>query len=136
MKKEKLGKIQSLVSQLKEEKIISAQIQHNLSKANEELQRLRKEKEMNDRSCSKAFKKVEEFRLLQNKSQERVEALEIEIDKLVATMVDMDLVKHTLSEQFKEKEQKLQSSKDMVVQQATELDALKAKVTALEKVIL
>ena len=35
---EKLWKIQSLKSQLGEEKIIRAQLQHNLSKANEDLQ--------------------------------------------------------------------------------------------------
>ena len=91
---------------------------------------------MNDHSCSEAFKKVEEFRVLRNKSQERVEALEKEIDKLTAGTVDMDMAKHTLSKQVKEKEQKLQSSKDMVAKQATELDAMKAKVAALKKVIL
>ena len=59
--KERLGKIKSLESQLKEETMINTQLQQNLSKANEELQQLRKEKEMNDRSYSEAFKKVKEF---------------------------------------------------------------------------
>ena len=89
---------------MKEEKTISAKLQHNLSKANEELQRLRKEKEMNDHSCSEAFKKVEEFRVLLNKSQDRVVALEKEISQLTAAMMDMDTSKHTLLEQVKEKE--------------------------------
>ena len=101
---ERLGKIKSLESQLKEEKMINTQLQQNLSKANEELQRLRKEKEMNDCSCTEAFKKVEEFILLRNKSQERVKALEKEIAKLTSPVVDIDLVKHNLSEQVKEKE--------------------------------
>ena len=101
---ERLGKIQFLESQLKEEKTISVELQYNLNKANEKLEQLRKEKEMNDRSCSEAFKKVEEFRVLLNKSQERVVALEKEISQLIAAMVDMDMVKHTLSEQVKEKE--------------------------------
>ena len=53
---------------------------------------------MNDRSCSEAFKKVKEFRLLWNKSQERVEALEKEIAKLTYDLVDIDLAKYNLSE--------------------------------------
>ena len=60
---------------------------------------------MNDRSCFEAFKKVEEFRLLHNKSQEKVEALEGEISQLKAAMVDMDMAKHSLSELVKEKDQ-------------------------------
>ena len=101
-------------SQLNDEKIISIQLQQNLSKANEELQWLRKEKEMNERSCFEAFKKVEEFRVLRNKSQERVDALEKEITRLTSAMVDIDLAKHEMSEQGKEKEQNLQSFEDMV----------------------
>ena len=132
---ERLGKIQSLESQLKEEKTIGAQLKHNLNKANKELQQLRKEKEMNDLICSEAFKKFEEFIVMHNKSQERVVALEKEIGQLTAAMVDMDMEKHTLSEQIKEKEQKLQSSEDVVFKQAAELEALKAKISALEKVI-
>ena len=96
---------------------------------------MRKEKEMNDRSCSEAFKKVEEFRMLHNKSQERVDPLEKEIAKLTSALVDIDLAKHNMSEQVKEKEQKLQSSEEMVAKQAAELNALKAKIAALEKVI-
>ena len=132
---ERLEKIKSLESQLKEKQIISTQLQQYLSKANEELQRLRKEKEMNDRSYSEAFKKFEEFRVLCNKSQERVDTLEREIAKLTFALVDIDLAKHNMSEQVKEKEQKLQSSKEMVAKQAAELDALKAKIVAMEKVI-
>ena len=51
-------------------------------------------------------------------------------------MVDIDMAKHTLSEQVKEKEQKLQSCDDVVAKQAAEVDAQKAKVATLEKVIL
>ena len=96
---------------------------------------MRKEKEMNDRTCSEAFKKIEEFRVLRNKSQERVIAREKEISQLTTIMVDMDMVKHILLEQVKENEQKLQSSKDVVAKHAAELEALKAKVAALKKVI-
>ena len=46
LSEETLGKIQSLESQLGKEKTISVQLQHNLNKANEELQQLRKEKEI------------------------------------------------------------------------------------------
>ena len=54
--KNKLEKINSLEPQLNEEKVTSTQPHQNLDKANEELRRLRKEKEMNDRSCSEAVK--------------------------------------------------------------------------------
>ena len=54
--KSKLEKINSLEPQLNEEKVTSTQPHQNLDKANEELRRLRKEKEMNDRSCLEAFK--------------------------------------------------------------------------------
>ena len=103
--KERLGKIQSLESQLGKEKATNTQLQHNLDKANEELQQLRKEKELNDRSYFKAFKKVEEFRVLRNKSQEKVIALEKEISQLTTVMVDMDMAKHSLLELVKEKDQ-------------------------------
>ena len=74
--------------------------------------------------------------MLRNKSQERVDALEREIAKLTSIMVDIDLAKHEMSEQVKEKEQKLQSSEEMVAKQTAELDVLKAKIAALEKIIL
>ena len=41
--------------------------------------------------------------MLHNKSQERVVALEKEISQLIVVMVNMDMEKHTLSEQVKEK---------------------------------
>ena len=40
-----------------------------------------------------------------------------------------------MSEQVAEKEQKLQNYEEMIAKQAVELDTLKAKITALEKVI-
>ena len=73
--------------------------------------------------------------MLCNKSQDRVVALEKEISQLIVAMVGMDIEKNTLSEQIKEKEQKLQGSKDVVFKQAAELEALKAKISALEQVI-
>ena len=81
------------------------------------------------------FKKVEEFRVLYNKSQNRVNALEEEIVRLTSALVDIDMMKHNMSEQIKEKEQELLSSEEMEVKQAAEIDALKAKIAALEKVI-
>ena len=91
---------------------------------------------MNDRSCFEAFKKVEEFKLLHNKSQEKVEALKKDISQLKAAMVDMDMEKYTLSEQVKEKEQQLQSSKDMVTKQAAVLNALKVEIVVMKKVTI
>ena len=46
--KNRLEKIKSLESQLNEEKIISTQLRQNQNKANEELQRIREEKELNE----------------------------------------------------------------------------------------
>ena len=71
-----------------------------------------------------------------NKSQKRVDALKMEITRLTSVMVDIDLAKHEMSEQVKEKEQKLQSSEEIMEKHAAELDTLKAKIVALEKVIL
>ena len=90
---------------------------------------------MNDQNWSEAFKKVEEFIVLRNKSQDRVVALEKEISQLTTAMVGMDMEKHTISEKIKEKEQKSRSSEDVVFKQAAELEALKAKISSLEKVI-
>ena len=50
--KSRLEKIKSLEYQLNEEKVISTQLHQNLNKVNEELQWLRKEKEMNERNYS------------------------------------------------------------------------------------
>ena len=74
--------------------------------------------------------------MLRNKSQERIDALEKEIVKLTSDLVDIYLVKRNLSEQVKEKEQKLQSSEDIVAKQVAKLDALKVKIVPLDKVIL
>ena len=76
---DRLEKIKSLESQLNEEKIISSQLQQDLNKANEELQLLRKEKELTEQSRTEAIQKVEEFKVLYNKSQVRVDVLEKEI---------------------------------------------------------
>ena len=69
------------------------------------------------------------------KAKKRVNALEEEIAKLTAALVDIDMAKHNMSYKVKEKEQKLQSSEEMVAKQAVELDALKAKIATLEKVM-
>ena len=94
------------------------------------------EKELNNRNCSEALKKVEELKMLHNKSQEKVTTLEEEKNQLIAAMVSIDLEKHNLSELLKEKEQQLSSSDSTVAKQVAELDALKTEVAALKKVIL
>ena len=71
--------------------------------------------------------------MLYNKSQNRVNTLKEEIAKLTFALVYIDMMKHNMSEQIKEQE--LLSSKENVVKQAAEIDALKAKIAALEKVI-
>ena len=45
------------------------------------------------------------------------------------------MAKNNMAEQLKEKDQKLQSSTEVVAKHAVELNALKAKITALEKVM-
>ena len=70
-----------------------------------------------------------------NKSQERVNAIEEELAQLTAALVEIDLAKHNMSEQVREKDKKFQDSEEMVVKQVEELDALKAKIAALEKVM-
>ena len=70
-----------------------------------------------------------------NKSQERVNVIEEELAKLTAALVEVDLAKHNMSEQVKEKDQKLQGSEEMIAKQAAELDILKAKIAVLEKVM-
>ena len=89
---------------------------------------------MNDRSCSEAFKKVEEFRVLHNESHHRVKEIERELAKLRAILVEVDMAKNNMVKQLKEKDQKLQSSEEVVAKQAVELDALKAKIATIEKV--
>ena len=84
---ERLSKIQSLEAQLADEKTTSNQLQQSLNKANEELQKLIKEKELSDRNCSEAFKKIEELKILHNKSQEKIVALEEEKSQLTSIMV-------------------------------------------------
>ena len=58
---------------------------------------------MNERNYSEAFKKVEEFKALCNKSQGRVDALEREIARLTFALVYIDLAKHNMSGQVKKK---------------------------------
>ena len=82
--------------------------------ANKELRGLRKEKEINDRSCSEPFQKVEEFRVLYSKSQQRVKEIEEDLAKLIAALVEVDMAKNTMAKQVKEKHQKLQGSEKMV----------------------
>ena len=128
---ERLSTIQSLESQLEKEKTIKAQLEDNLNKANEKLQQLKEEKELDNRNCSEALKKVEEFKMLHDKSQERIATLEEEKSQLTATMVTMDMEKHSLSELVKEKEQQFYNSKETVAKQA-----LKVEVATLKKVVL
>ena len=61
--------------------------------------------------------------------------MEGELAKLRAILVEVDMAKNNVVEQLKKKDQKLQGSKEVVAKQAAELDALKAKIVALEKVM-
>ena len=57
-------RVQTLESLLEHEKATITELQQSLSKANEELLQLRKEKDMNDHNYSEALEKVKEFRIL------------------------------------------------------------------------
>ena len=116
---------------MEKEKTIKAQLEDNLNKANEELQQLKEEKELNNRNYSEALNKVEEFKMLHDKSQERVAALEEEKSQLTTAMVTMDTEKHSLLELVKEKEQQFYNSEETVAKQA-----LKVEVATLKKVVL
>ena len=48
-------------------------------------------------------------------------------------LVEVDMTKNNMAKQRKEKDQKLQGSEKVVAKQAAELDALKAKITTMEK---
>ena len=60
---------QILESLQEREKATCTELQQSLNKANEEVHRLRKEKDMNNRNYSEALKKVKEFRILLQEAQ-------------------------------------------------------------------
>ena len=83
---DRLQRIQTLKSLLECERTTSAELQQNLNKANEELHWLINKKEMNNRSCSEVFKKVEKFKILSQQAQERVKEVEAELASMKASM--------------------------------------------------
>ena len=114
---------------LEREKTISAQLQQNLNKANEELQWLIKEKEMNDRSFSEAFKKFEEIKILSHQVQESVKEVEVELASAKATISKPEGL-------LRKKNVELKVSESHLKKQAVEIDVVKAKIVELEKVNL
>ena len=127
--KDKLQRIQTLESLLERERTTSAELQQSLNKANEELQRLIKEKEMNDWSCLKAFKKFEEFKILSHQAQESVKEVEVELASAKATISKLEGL-------LRKKNVKLKVSESDLKKQAVEIDVVKAKIIELEKVNL
>ena len=121
---DRLQRIQILESLLEHERTTSAELQQSLNKANEELQRLTKEKEMNDWSCSEAFKKVEEFRILSYQAQEKVKEIEAELASMKATISKADGL-------LRKKNEEIQVLESALQKQATKVDALKVRIVEL-----
>ena len=72
-------RIQTLESLLECEKNNCTELQQKLNKANEELLRLRKEKDMSNQNHSEALDKVREFRVLFQQSEDKVKELDTEL---------------------------------------------------------
>ena len=82
---------------------------------------------MNDQSCSKAFRKVEEFKILSHQAQERVKEVEAELTSAKATISKAERL-------LRKKNKELKVSKSALKKQVVEIDALKAKIAELDKV--
>ena len=72
-------RIQTLESLLECEKNNCTELQQKLNKANEELLRLRKEKDMSNQNYSEALDNMKEFRVLFQQSEEKVKELEAKL---------------------------------------------------------
>ena len=127
--RDRMQRIQTLESLLECEKATSTEIQQSLNKANEELHQLRKEKEMNDQNYSEALEKVKEFRILYQQEQEKVKEVEAELASMKASVSKAEGLLRKNNEEIKVSESALKK-------QAAEVDALKARITELEKVSL
>ena len=84
---------------------------------------------MSDRSCSEAFKKVEEFTILSHEVQEKVKEVEAEL-------ASMKIIVSKAEGLLRKKNEKIKVSESALKKQATKVDALKAKIAELEKVSL
>ena len=100
-----------------------------MNKANKEVHRLRKEKEMNDRNYSEAFEKVKKFRILFQLAQKKIKELEAELASEKASVSKAEGL-------LRRKNEEIKVSESALKKQATKVDALKARITELEKLNL
>ena len=122
---DKQKRIQTLESLLEREKATCTELQQSLNKANKELYRLRKEKEMNDRNYSEALEKVRSLELASIKVKEE----EAELASMKASVSKAEGL-------LRKKNEEIKMSKSALKKQAVKVDALKAKTAELEKVNL
>ena len=118
--KDQQQRIQMLESLLERERAACANLQQNLTTANDELVQLRQEKTIHNQNYLKALEKVKKFEALFQQAQEKIEALEAElvVEKTVVSSVENLLRKK--SDEIKLAERALRD-------QSAEVKALKKK---------
>ena len=120
-------RIQTLESLLECEKVNYTELQQKLNKANEDLLRLKKEKDMSNQNYSEALDKVKEFRILYQQSKQKVKKVEAELALMKTSVSQVENL-------LKKKDEEIQMSKSALMKQAAEINALKTKLTELKKI--
>ena len=119
--------IQTLESLLEYEKTNCIELQQKINEANEELLRLRKEKDMFNQNYSEVLDKVKEFRILFQQLEEKVKELEVELASMKTSVSQTE-------DLLRKKNEEIQMSESTLKKQSAKVDALKTKVAELEKV--
>ena len=127
-------RIQSLVSLLEHEKTINTKLQQSLNKANKELLRLKKEKDMHDQNYSEALGKVKEFRILYHQSQEKVKEIEAELISKKAELSSMKASISKVEELLRKRNEEIRMAENALKEKSVEVGALKTRIVELEKV--
>ena len=134
---ERQQRIQTLESLLECERTACGNLQQDLKTANDELVQLREEKTIQNQNYSEALKKVEEIRALFQQAQEKIETLEAEliVEKTAITSVENLLKKKDEEIRMAERALRDQSAEvENLKKKCADVEALEAKVAALEKV--
>ena len=119
--------IQTLESLLEREKIIYTELPQKMNKADEELLRLRREKDMSNQNYPEALGKIREFKILYERAQERIREVEAE---LVAEQAVVSMVEGLL----RKKNEEICTIESALKEQSADVDALKTRIAELEKV--
>ena len=120
-------KITMLESLLEREKVINNELHQSLSKANDELLRLKKENDMHNLNYKEALKKIKEFKALYQQSEDKVKAIRAE---LASEQAALSMTEGLL----RKKNEEIRMAKSALKDQSAEVDALKGKIAKLEKV--